>query len=140
MKIYEKILREDIDMDKKVIKTDKAPMPVANYSQGVKVGETLYIQGVIALVPETNEMLQGDIKAQAERVFDSIEAILDEAGLSIDDAVKVTAFLKDLADYSGFNEVYNSRFRSEYPPVRTTVQAAMPLGALVEVEVIACES
>ncbi len=126
-------------MNKTAVQTAKAPTPLARYSQGVKVGGTLYVQGVIALDPESNKLAEGDIKVQSRRVFKSIEAIVEAAGMKMSDVVKVTAFLADLNDYSGFNEIYNSYFTTNPPPVRTTVQAKMPLGALLEVEVIACK-
>ena len=126
-------------MNKKTIKTDKAPVPMARYSQGIKVGNTLYVQGVIALDPKTNKLIEGDITAQARRVFESIKAIVESAGMTMADVVKLTAFLSDLGDYPEFNGVYNSYFTHDPPPVRTTVQAKMPFGALLEVDVIACE-
>ena len=125
-------------MSKKAVKTDNAPAPVARYSQGIKIGNTLYVQGVIALDPASNKLIAGDIGAQAKRVFESIGAILESASMTMADVVKVTAFLSDLKDYSGFNDVYSSYFTTDPPPVRTTVQARMPFGALLEVEVIAC--
>ena len=125
-------------MSKKAVKTDNAPAPVARYSQGIKIGNTLYVQGVIALDPVSNKLIAGDICAQAKRVFESIGAILESASMTMADVVKVTAFLSDLKDYSGFNDVYSSYFTTDPPPVRTTVQARMPFGALLEVEVIAC--
>ena len=125
-------------MVKRTVKTDKAPVPVARYSQGIKVDTTLYVQGVIALDPKTNKLIDGDISAQSGRVFESIKAIVETAGMTMSHVVKLTAFLADLNDYPKFNEVYNSYFTQDPPPVRTTVQARMPFGALVEVDVIAC--
>lgn len=119
------------------VRTDGAPLPLARYSQAVKAGNTLYLQGVIALDPATGKLAGNGIKEQSERVFQSIEAILEEAGMKPAHVVKVTAFLSDLADYPGFNEVYNAFFASDPPPARTTVQAKLPLGALLEVEAVA---
>ena len=125
-------------MSKKVVKTDNAPAPVARYSQGIRIGNTLYVQGVIALDPVSNKLIAGDIGVQAKRIFESIGAILESASMTMADVVKVTAFLSDLKDYPGFNDVYSSYFTTDPPPVRTTVQARMPFDALLEVEVIAC--
>jgi 2-iminobutanoate/2-iminopropanoate deaminase len=125
-------------MSKIVIKTPKAPVPVARYSQGIMVNDTLYVQGVIALDPQTGRLVDGDIVIQSERVFDSIRAIIEAAKMSFADIVAVKAFLNDLSDYPKFNQVYDSRFLTDPPPVRTTVQAKLPFGALLEVEVIAC--
>lgn len=127
-------------MLKQVIITDKAPKPVARYSQGILVENTLYVQGVIALDPADNRLVAGPMAVQARRVFDSIRAIVEKAGLTMADVVKVTAFLSDLDDYPAFNEVYRQYFMADPPPVRTTVQARMPFGALVEVDVIAVKS
>ena len=126
-------------MSKTVIKTDRAPKAVARYSQGIKVGNTLYVQGVIALDPQTGKLVTGTIESQAERVFESLKAIVETAGMTLADAVKVTAFLANLEDYPKFNEIYGRHFSAEPPPVRTTVQAKLPLSALVEVEVIAAQ-
>jgi len=127
-------------MSKQVIITDKAPRPVSRYSQGILVENTLYVQGVIALDPTTNKLTEGPMAVQAGRVFESIKAILEKAGLIMADVVKVTAFLSNLEDYPAFNEVYRQYFVADPPPVRTTVQAKIPLGALVEVEVIAVKA
>jgi len=124
-------------MNKIAVQTAKAPTPLARYSQGIKVGNTLYVQGVIALDPENNKLIAGDIKTQSKRVFESIKAIVETAGMKMSDIVKVTVFLADLNDYSGFNEIYSSYFTTNPPPVRTTVQAKIPLGAFIEVDVIA---
>ncbi|MBU4198940.1 MAG: Rid family detoxifying hydrolase [Verrucomicrobia bacterium] len=124
-------------MSKTMVKTDQAPVPVARYSQGLRIGNTLYVQGVIALDPNTKKMIEGPIDVQTERIFISIKAILEAGGMNMADVIKVTAFLANLEDYPAFNAVYNRVFSADPPPVRTTVQARPPLGALVEVEVIA---
>ncbi len=124
---------------KQQIRTDKAPRPVARYSQAIRVGNTLYIQGLIALDPKTGKMMEGDIETQATRVFESIKAILEATGMDLKHVVKVTVFLSNLDDYKNFNDVYNSYFQSDPAPVRTTVQAKMPFDALVEVDAIACK-
>jgi len=126
-------------MGKTVVKSDEAPAPVARYSQGIRVGNTLYVQGVIALDPQTKKMVAGPVDVQAERIFTSIKAILTAGGMNMTDIIKVTAFLANLEDYPAFNTVYNRVFSADPPPVRTTVQAKPPLGALVEVEVIAAK-
>ncbi len=129
-------------MSKIAIKTLHAPTPVARYSQGIVIDRTgtLYVQGVIALDPQTGKLVDGDIQIQSERVFKSIRAIVEAAGMTVADIVKVTAFLDKLSDYQGFNQVYDTCFSVDPPPVRTTVQAKLPFGALVEVEVIAAKA
>lgn len=127
-------------MSKQAIITDQAPRPVARYSQGILVENTLYLQGMIALDPQTNKLIEGPLEMQTRRVFESIKAIVAEAGLTMADVVKVTAFLDNLADYPAFNLVYQQYFKNDPPPARTAVQAKLPLGALVEVEAIAVRS
>ena len=127
-------------MIKQAIMSENAPKPVTRYSQGILVENTLYVQGVIALDPTTNKLVEGPMAVQAGRVFESIKAIVEKAGLIMADVVKVTAFLSNLDDYPAFNEVYRQYFMADPPPVRTTVQAKMPFGALVEVDVIAFKS
>lgn len=124
-------------MARKVIVAENAPRPVTRYSQGILAGNTLYVQGVIALDPKTGKMVEGPMEVQARRVFESLKAIVEKAGLTMADVVKVTAFLSELSDYPAFNEVYSKYFMADPPPVRTTVQARMPFGALVEVDLIA---
>jgi len=127
-------------VSKQVIIADNAPKPVTRYSQGILVENTLYVQGVIALDPTTNKLTEGPMAVQARRVFESLKAIVEKAGLTMADVVKVTAFLSNLEDYPAFNEVYRQYFVADPPPVRTTVQAKMPFGALVEVDLIAVKS
>ncbi|OGS19493.1 MAG: hypothetical protein A3J83_06880 [Elusimicrobia bacterium RIFOXYA2_FULL_40_6] len=124
-------------MEKTVIKTNKAPVPVARYSQGIKIGNMLYTQGTIALDPQTNKMVEGDIIVQTKRVFESLTAILDSAGMKPEDVIKANVYVSDLKDFQEFNKLYNAYFPADPPPVRTTVQAKLPLNALVEVEVVA---
>ncbi len=125
-------------MKKYSVQTDGAPRPLARYSQGLRVGDTLYMQGMIALDPATGKMVEGGIGAESKRVFESIRAVLAEEGMTLDNVVKVVAYVADLSEYGAFNEIYNAQFPNDPAPVRTTVQAALPLGARVEVEAIAC--
>ncbi|MCA1809381.1 MAG: Rid family detoxifying hydrolase [Kiritimatiellia bacterium] len=126
-----------MQVTKKVVRSAQAPQPVARYSQGIRVGNTLYVQGMVALDPATGKMVAGGVREQAQRVFASIKAVLSAEQMDLRNVVRVAAFLADMADYPVFNEVYNSHFTDDPPPVRTTVQAGLPLGARVEVEVTA---
>jgi 2-iminobutanoate/2-iminopropanoate deaminase len=110
---------------------------LARYSQAVRVGNTLYLQGIIPIDPNTGRVVSGDVGVQATRVFESMKAILEAAGLGMENVVKVTAFLADVADYAKFNETYNAYFSTDPPPARTTVGATLLLGARVEVDAIA---
>ena len=121
---------------KEVISTKGAPAAVGPYSQGIKVGNLLFTAGQIPLDPESGKMVEGDISVQAERVMQSLKAILTEAGTNFDNVVKTTVFLDDLGDYKAFNDVYAAYF-NDAPPARSAFQVgALPLGALVEVEMV----
>jgi 2-iminobutanoate/2-iminopropanoate deaminase len=110
---------------------------VGPYSQAVRAGDLLFCSGQIPLDPASGSLVAGDIRAQTERVFENIRAILDHAGLSFSQVVKCTVFLVDLADFGAMNEVYARYFAAEYP-ARSTIQvAALPKGARVEIEVVA---
>lgn len=119
------------------ISTSKAPTPLARYSQAIRVGNTLYLQGIIPIDPDTGHVVVGDIEIHTKRVFESMKAILESAGMRMENVVKVTAFLADLADYSKFNEIYNAYFKTDPPPARTTIGAHLLLGARLEVDAIA---
>ncbi|AJE03696.1 RidA family protein [Geobacter pickeringii] len=122
---------------KKIIATDKAPKAIGPYSQAVRAGGFLYLSGQIPLVPETGELVTGDIRVQTGQVMANIGAVLDEAGLGFDAIVKTTIFLTDLANFGVVNEVYGSRFAAD-PPARSTVEVkGLPRGAEVEIEVVA---
>lgn len=124
-------------MGKKIVHTDHAPAGVRPYSQAVVVGNLVYTAGQIALVPETGKMLDGDVAAQAEQVLKNLTAVLAAAGSSLDNVVKTTVFLNDMKDFATVNGVY-AQFFGQNPPARSAVQvAALPLGALVEIEAVA---
>jgi 2-iminobutanoate/2-iminopropanoate deaminase len=119
------------------IATSGAPAAIGPYSQAIKAGGMVYTAGQIPIDPETKTIVAGDIRVQAERVMQNLEAVLTAAGTSFERVVKTTCFLANLDDFPAFNEVYGSRF-SANPPARSTVQVArLPVGALVEVECIA---
>lgn len=120
---------------KKIIYTSSAPEPVGPYSQAILAGDYLYCSGQIAINPETNEFLNSTIEDQTELVMKNISSLLKEAGLSFNDVVKTTCFLDDISDFAKFNEIYAKYFTSN--PARSCVQAKLPKGAKVEVEVIA---
>ncbi len=121
---------------KEIIATENAPQAIGPYSQAVKVGNTVYLSGQIPLVPETMEMVAGDITAQATQVFNNLAAVANAAGGSLDDAVKVNISLTDLNDFAAVNEVMASVFQQPYPARACVQVAALPKGAEVEIEVI----
>jgi 2-iminobutanoate/2-iminopropanoate deaminase len=123
---------------KKVIYTEKAPKPIGPYSQAILAeGRFLFVSGQIPIDPETGEIVGETIEEQAERAIRNMLAIVEEAGGSAENVVKVTAFLSDINDYPKFNEVYE-RFFSEAKPARAVVEVAnLPKGVKVEIECIA---
>ena len=126
-------------MAKTVVRTEQAPAPFqgAPYSQAIKAGGFVFVSGQLGLAPGGSEMVAATIGEQTEQVLDNLEAILTEAGSGLDRIVKTTVFLASLADFQGMNEVYARRV-GEPPPARSTIEvAALPSGALIEVDAIA---
>lgn len=122
--------------NKEIIATNDAPQAIGPYSQAVKVGDTVYLSGQIPLIPETMQLVDGDIKAQAVQVFNNLSAVAKAAGGTLDDAVKVNISLTDLNDFVAVNEVMASVFQQPFPARACVQVAALPKGADVEVEVI----
>ena len=119
-----------------IISTPSAPEAIGPYSQAVKVGNTVWLSGQIPLVPETMEVVAGDITAQARQVFDNLAAVAEAAGGNLDSAVKINISLTDLGDFVAVNDVMAS-YLSEPYPARACVQvAALPRGVAIEVEAI----
>ena len=124
-------------MKKKAIQTDKAPKAVGAYSQAIQVGNLIFLSGQIAIDPKTGEVVKGDIAAQTKRVLDNIKGVLESQGLGMDDIVKTTVFLKDIEEFSRFNDVYATYFKFA-PPARSTVEVARIVKDVkIEIEVIA---
>jgi 2-iminobutanoate/2-iminopropanoate deaminase len=124
---------------KSVVRTEAAPAPFqgAPYSQAIRAGDFIYVSGQLALRPGEKELSGGTIQEQTELIFTNLRAILEEAGSGLDRLVKTTVFLADLGDFAGMNEVY-AQHVGDAPPARSTVEvAALPSGALVEIEAIA---
>ncbi|MEZ0393278.1 MAG: RidA family protein [Pseudobdellovibrionaceae bacterium] len=124
---------------KKVILTNSAPAPIGPYSQAIDIGNLLFCSGQIPLDPVTNQVLTGDVKAQAELVMKNVEAVLTASGVTFKNVVKTTIFLTNMNDFAAVNEVYG-RYFPEQPPARSTVAVAgLPKGVNVEIEVIAAK-
>ena len=103
----------------------------------MRAGDLLFLSGQVALDPATGKLVAGDIGAQTEQIFANISAVLEAAGKSFDDVMKTTVYLADMKDFGAMNTVYARYFQTPYP-ARTTIQAAgLPLGAAVEIEVVA---
>jgi reactive intermediate/imine deaminase len=122
-------------MSKTIISTPNAPAAIGTYSQAVKVGYTVYFAGQIGLDPETMQMAEG-IEAQIIRVFENMAAVAEEAGGSLEEVVKVTAFLTDLNYYVKFNEMMAKYFSEPYPARVVVGVSSLPRGALLEVDAI----
>jgi 2-iminobutanoate/2-iminopropanoate deaminase len=125
--------------EKQVVRTERAPAPFqgAPYSQAIRANGFVFVSGQLALEPEHAEIVGDSIEEQTEKVFDNLQAILEEAGSGLDRIVKTTVFLADLGDFAGMNEVYARRV-GQPPPARATVEVAkLPSGAKVEIEAIA---
>ena len=124
-------------MSRHAVSTPGAPAAIGPYSQGIRFGDLVFCSGQLGLDPTTGELVEGDTTAQAERALRNLGAVLDAAGCSFADIVKVTMFLTDMADFAAVNAVY-ARFMPDPPPARSTVGVAdLPKGALIEIEAIA---
>ena len=125
--------------EKQVVRTDRAPAPFqgAPYSQAVRFGDLVFVSGQVAIDPATNQIVGSRIEEQSEQVLANLRSILEEAGSSLERVVKTTVYLADLADFARMNEVYG-RHLGESAPARATIQAAaLPSGALVEIDAVA---
>jgi 2-iminobutanoate/2-iminopropanoate deaminase len=126
-------------MTLRAINTDGAPSAMGSYSQAIDAGSLVFVAGQIGLDPATRELAAG-VEAQAERAMRNIGAVLDACGLTMADVAKTTILLADIADFEAVNAVY-SRFIGDPPPARATFAvAALPRGALVEIEAVAVRS
>ena len=124
-------------MKHQVIHTDYAPKAIGPYSQAVKAGNMLFVSGQVPFVPETMEIVEGDVKAQTAQSLKNVQAILAEAGLDFSHVVKSTVFIKDMNEFAQINEVY-AEFFGENKPARACVEVArLPKDVKVEIEVIA---
>lgn len=124
-------------LQKQIIKPAKAAAAVGPYNHAVRVGDLLFCSGQIPLDPATGNLVVGDIKAQTERVLENVKTLLEDQKLGFGNVVKSTVFLTNMADFAAMNEVYARYFTGDFP-ARSTIQvAALPKGAIVEIEVVA---
>lgn len=122
---------------KQVIHTDNAPAAAGPYSQAVRAGEYLFVSGQIALVPGKKELRGSRAGEQAAQALDNLKAIVEAAGLTMKDVVKVTVILADIRDFAEVNDVYGRYFSGEHPARAAFQGGGLPLGALVEIEAVA---
>ncbi len=119
------------------IRTEKAPPAIGPYSQGIKTGQLVFTSGQLPMDPKTGTIVNGEIEEQTRRALENMKAVLESAGASMENVVKVTVFLTDMGDFSEMNKVYSSYF-SKDPPARSCVQVAkLPKDVRIEVESIA---
>ena len=123
-------------MQREVIRTDKAPQAIGTYSQAVRVGDSVYLSGQIPLVPETMEMVEGNMEAQIRRVFDNLSAVAAAAGGSLADIAKLNIFLTDLTHFPLVNQVMADYFQEPYPARAAVGVATLPKDAQVEMDAI----
>lgn len=121
---------------KQIISTDQAPRAIGTYSQAVRVGETVYLSGQIPLVPETMELVGGDMEAQIRRVFENLSAVARAAGGDLGDLVKLNVFLTDLGQFPLVNHLMAEYFQEPYPARAAVGVAALPRGAMVEMDAV----
>ena len=124
---------------KKVISTSKAPAAIGPYSQAIQVGNLVFASGQIPIDPATGSFVAGGVTEQARQSLTNVKAILDEAGLTLDNVVKTTVFLADMNDFADVNAVYAEFFAEPYPARSAVAVKTLPKGALVEIEVIAAQ-
>ena len=122
---------------KKVISTTKAPAAIGPYSQAIQVGTLIYTSGQIPIDPTTGVFVEGGIKEQTRQSLFNVKAILEEAGLTMNDVVKTTVFMADMNDFAEMNAVYAEFFTEPYPARSAVAVKTLPKGALVEIEIVA---
>ncbi|MSR15582.1 MAG: RidA family protein [Gammaproteobacteria bacterium] len=123
-------------MDKTPIQTAAAPQAIGAYSQAIRAGTTVYLSGQIPLAPTTMELVSTDIHSQIEQVFENLKAVASASGCTLADAAKLTVYLTDLTHFPAVNEMMTRYFTPPYPARATVQVAALPRGALVEIDAI----
>lgn len=123
-------------MKKQIVKTSAAPQAIGTYSQAVKVDDTVYLSGQIALDPASGQMIAGDVRAQIERVFVNLAAVAKAGGGTLADVVKLNVYLTDLGNFPAVNEIMARYFREPYPARAAVGVAALPRGAAVEMDAV----
>ncbi len=122
---------------KQVVSTEKAPAAIGPYSQAIVVDNMVYTSGVVPIDPSTGMVVEGDIRVQATRVFDSMKALLEAAGSDCENVVKTTVFIKDMNDFAALNEIYATYFTGDFPARSCVEVARLPKDVLIEMEAIA---
>ncbi len=127
-------------MERKIITTDRAPQPIGPYSQAIVAGSFIFTSGQIAIDPESGQLIDGGVEEQTVRVLENLKAVLEAAGSSMDQVVKTTIFLQNMADFSKVNEIY-ARYFGKALPARSTVEVGrLPKDVSIEIDCIATVS
>ena len=124
-------------MNREIVHSDKAPKAIGPYAQAIKAGNLVYTAGQIPIDPKTGNFVEGGIAAQTRQVLENLKAVLAAAGASLDQAVKATVFLKNMADFAAMNEVYGEYLGGAKPARSTVAVAELPRGALIEIDLVA---
>lgn len=115
----------------------RGPAALGPYSHAIWAGDLLYCSGQTPIDPATNRLVEGDVETQTHRVFDNLQAVVEDAGLTMDHVVKCNVYLVDMADFPAMNRAYQARFAAPFPARTTVAVAGLPLGARVEIELVA---
>lgn len=124
-------------MSRKIIQSETAPRAIGPYSQAVRAGDLVYLSGQTPIDPATGKLVAGGIGEQTRRAFQNLNAVLEAGGLSMQDVIKVNVYLTDMADFAEMNAAYQEQFSPPYPARTTVAVAGLPLGARVEIEMVA---
>lgn len=124
-------------MNKQIIRTENAPAPIGPYNQAVKTNDTLYVSGQIAIDPKSGELMLDNIEEETEMVMENLKAVVEAAGLSIENIVKTSIFISDMNNFSRINEVYGSYFEKDFPARETVEVSVLPKNVNVEISCIA---
>lgn len=122
---------------KEIIHTDAAPAAIGPYNQAIKAGATLYVSGQIPLIPETMELITGGVAEETHQVLKNVQAVLKQAGYSLEDVVKASIFISDMGDFATINEVYAQYFTQNQPARECVAVKTLPKNVNVEISVIA---
>ncbi|MGQ0764811.1 MAG: RidA family protein [Gemmatimonadota bacterium] len=124
-------------MSRRTVESARGPRAIGPYSHAVWAGDLLYLSGQTPIDPETGRLVEGDVTTQTHRVFDNLQAVLEDAGLSLGHVIKCNVYLTDMVNFAAMNAAYSERFAPPFPARTTVAVAGLPLGAQVEVELVA---
>lgn len=124
-------------MPRRHVESPRGPAAIGPYSHAVWAGDLLYLSGQTPIDPAVGKLIDGDVEAQTHRAFENLQAVLEDSGLSMDDVIKCNVYLTDMVNFPAMNRAYQQRFTAPYPARTTVAVAGLPLGALVEIELVA---